>query len=153
VTARVERGAALLDEKRPGWWREIDLEALSIESRCGCVLGQIGHAVYNVNPKSAFNYADGLHVVGIEAHAACGYGFDQETDPEESTSFAEGEQAVREEFEALTAAWRDLITARRADDDLMTELSQAMEPVPGEFLAWDAGMKAWDVRQQQGGQP
>jgi hypothetical protein len=38
---RVARGAALLDEYRPGWASEIHLHELSIESDSNCVLGQL----------------------------------------------------------------------------------------------------------------
>ncbi len=30
IAQRVAAGAALLDEKRPGWWRRIDLDTLDI---------------------------------------------------------------------------------------------------------------------------
>lgn len=38
---RVKRGAALLDQKLPGWFVEIDLEKLNLASDCQCVLGQL----------------------------------------------------------------------------------------------------------------
>lgn len=38
---RVARGAALLDEKRPGWFNEIDLDDLMLASGRQCVLGQL----------------------------------------------------------------------------------------------------------------
>jgi len=42
-------GAQLLDEERPGWAREIDLEMLNMASPCNCVLGQIfGHYDYGL---------------------------------------------------------------------------------------------------------
>lgn len=41
VEARVARGAALLDEKHPGWDRLIDLETLDMTSGTRCVLGQL----------------------------------------------------------------------------------------------------------------
>ena len=39
--ARVAKGVALLDEKRPGWEREIDLDALDIKSGERCVTAQL----------------------------------------------------------------------------------------------------------------
>lgn len=39
-TERVAAGAALLDEKRPGWWQRIDLSTLRMENGCACILGQ-----------------------------------------------------------------------------------------------------------------
>lgn len=41
VAERVERGAALLDEKQPGWAARIDLSTLDIGAQYQCVLGQI----------------------------------------------------------------------------------------------------------------
>lgn len=38
---RVARGAALLDEKRPGWFRAVDLDGLELSSCEACVLGQL----------------------------------------------------------------------------------------------------------------
>jgi hypothetical protein len=38
---RVERGAALLDERLPGWAKQIDLTILDLSSGCDCVLGQL----------------------------------------------------------------------------------------------------------------
>lgn len=38
---RVARGAAMLDEKRPGWAAEIDLSVLELAYPCHCVLGQL----------------------------------------------------------------------------------------------------------------
>ena len=43
VKERVTYGAALLDEKKPGWREKIDLEILAISSCRYCVLGQIYH--------------------------------------------------------------------------------------------------------------
>lgn len=38
---RVARGAALLDEQRPGWAAEIDLTVLDLSHACRCILGQL----------------------------------------------------------------------------------------------------------------
>ncbi len=40
IEERVAKGAALLDEKRPGWAARINRDTLRISSRCGCILGQ-----------------------------------------------------------------------------------------------------------------
>lgn len=40
VEARVARGAKLLDEKRPGWWRTITLKDLDLQDPNQCALGQ-----------------------------------------------------------------------------------------------------------------
>jgi hypothetical protein len=41
ITDDVARGMALLDEERPGWEAQIDLDRLELASDCGCILGQI----------------------------------------------------------------------------------------------------------------
>ena len=38
---RVQRGAALLDEKRPGWADKINIATLRMSSECACILGQL----------------------------------------------------------------------------------------------------------------
>ena len=42
IKKRVARGAALLDEKRPGWEAMIDLSSLDISDPYKCILGQSG---------------------------------------------------------------------------------------------------------------
>ena len=89
VNERVERGAALLDERRPGWWKGIDLGRLDIKSDCNCIAGQLGGS-----------YMPGVESLGLyvmEVEAAHGFEF------EESTA----------EYPALTEAWRELIQRRR----------------------------------------
>ena len=46
ATARVAKGAALLDEMRPGWAEGILLDHLQMSSVCACVLGQVYGAFY-----------------------------------------------------------------------------------------------------------
>jgi hypothetical protein len=44
LSPAVERGAALLDEKCPGWAERVDVESLNIASMRRCILGQLyGH--------------------------------------------------------------------------------------------------------------
>lgn len=40
-TQRVEAGIAWLDDVRPQWWQELDLDSLDLGSGSHCVLGQI----------------------------------------------------------------------------------------------------------------
>jgi len=57
---RVQRGAKWLDEKRPGWAKEIDLEKLNYTMGDRCILGQLyangGHWFSAV--KNAFDVTD-----------------------------------------------------------------------------------------------
>ena len=98
VAERVQRGAELLDEKRPGWWREIDLERLDVSSTCNCIGGQVAGVPYG------FTVAmEALGLDGEEAFVAHGF----ESDINLS------DRLFRAEYAALTAAWRDLIAGRR----------------------------------------
>jgi hypothetical protein len=92
---RVQRGAALLDAKRPGWAEQINIDTLEISGR-SCVLYQLGgyHAV-----ASAIGAYDDIEDGG----AAHGF------------FVPRGESAERENptWDLLTAAWVQAITARR----------------------------------------
>lgn len=117
ITERIERGTALLDEKRPGWWHEIDLELLDIDSRCGCILGQLGDKTFQCRTPAEM-YVNGLYLVRLDNdRQASACGFDAETSVDDLCDRIGDTEAMRlleEEFTALTAAWRDLITRRRA---------------------------------------
>jgi hypothetical protein len=41
IPVSVEHGAALLDERLPGWRAAIDADSLDLSSGCDCVLGQV----------------------------------------------------------------------------------------------------------------
>jgi hypothetical protein len=101
VAERVAKGAALLDEKVPGWDQRIDLEILAMRGTCECVLGQL----FEPTPEGADGYWVGLDRLAISrlgaAHAA-EYGFACETSEIES-------------YVALGAEWRRLIGARRTE--------------------------------------
>ncbi len=97
IAERVARGAALLDEKMPGWAEHIDLDVLSLASSCRCVLGQL-HPNLEA-PDDA--YLDGLSHLGVSTTDDSGYGFDT-SDEDDGV------------YERLTAAWRELIESRRA---------------------------------------
>ena len=74
----VNRGLALLDEKRPQWYTEIDVEKLNMVDTDDCILGQLGKAV-NRSRHSFSNMVTGLVLVGIEPHYLLShYGFDVE---------------------------------------------------------------------------
>ena len=106
ITERVEAGAALLDEKLPGWWREIDLEKLNLASRCNCVLGQLNGATAN----TSFAYSAAAAALGVGYMDEIPLGFEAPS----VRGFGSERNAQTGEYRALTAAWRDLITSRRA---------------------------------------
>jgi len=67
VQERVARGAAWLDENRPGWRDAISLQELDMRSGCDCVLGQV-YATDAID-------GDGYHyvlrkLIGSEIHYA-----------------------------------------------------------------------------------
>jgi hypothetical protein len=96
VAGRVAAGAARLDKHEPGWADRIDLDQLDLSSDCRCVLGQL-HG----------DYGDGLAALCIEfgTGASRELGFNYAVgDPDDLTA-------------ELTAAWRELISRRRAGPD------------------------------------
>lgn len=98
VAERVERGAQLLDEKRPGWWQEIDLRRLDIDSPCNCIAGQLGGST---GAGGYLAVIRSLDLTGTE-EVRCGFEADDDYD------------WLADEYAALTDAWRTLILARRA---------------------------------------
>ncbi len=49
-TRRAERGAALLDQQKPGWWKDINPDSLDLMSNYDCVLGQVyGYFTYGAD--------------------------------------------------------------------------------------------------------
>jgi len=90
VAESVARGAALLDEKLPGWDERIDLAGLELSSCYRCVLGQL----FARSPgREITPYGLGIWVLGIDRGSR--YGFD-------------GDDA-----DELNGEWRRVIAARR----------------------------------------
>lgn len=89
IRARVQAGAALLDQRMPGWWTRIDLATLNLAGCWDCVLGQLNH-----------DYHAGRLSLGLTPVQSVEHGFHA----------AHNRGA---EWDALTDAWRDLITATR----------------------------------------
>ena len=66
IAKRVAKGAALLDIKRPGWEKEVNIYSINMNSPYACILGQIYH-----------NYAWGLDSLELESNwSAKRYGFE-----------------------------------------------------------------------------
>jgi hypothetical protein len=143
ITARVQRGAALLDGKRPGWWREIDLLSLDIASRCGCIIGQLGGLTKAADRGLAYQVAS--ERLGVGYYDEIPMGFEAAATSGES-GFSSRQEAVRSEYAALTAAWRDLIGQRR-DDDLAGELATALRERRDAGPAAREGREAWQEPQ------
>jgi hypothetical protein len=94
IAGRVARGAALLDEMKPGWDARVDLAELDLSSCRQCVVGQLFGEEFGRWP-----YETGLRALGIPFFGEDEYGFEKE--------------ATGEEYAALTAEWRRVVTARR----------------------------------------
>jgi len=101
IAGRVAKGAALLDEKVPGWDARIDLATLNLASPCRCVVGQLFADL--AEDDVVLGYAPGLGVLGFgPGDDDSPYGFDAAPDD------------AAEQYADLTAAWKRIIEGRRA---------------------------------------
>ena len=92
TTERVAKGATLLDEYEPGWWKMIHLGSLQLKDCTFCILGQLFD-----------DYEEGLPALGLSDIAAAESGFAEPGDlPWRDT-----------DYPALDAEWKRLILARR----------------------------------------
>jgi hypothetical protein len=97
VRERVEKGAALLDEEKPGWRESIDLGRLDMMSPWRCVLGQV------------------FETWDMEAHSGYTLGlaalFDGDEDEDVSSAIEHGFEAPLDEgvrdYGALHREWLD----------------------------------------------
>ena len=96
IAERVARGAAYLDEREPGWWQRIDLDALDLAVPCKCVLGQLDGG------RHGKNWAKIVKAFGLRFGSTEGERF----------AIALGFDRHRETGAELTDAWRALISAR-----------------------------------------
>lgn len=75
----IRKGAALLDQAYPEWYKAIDLDELDLESTASCVLGQLATdlALQGSSPYAAMAERLGFAPFGDEAEE---YGFIDATD-------------------------------------------------------------------------
>lgn len=88
---RVERGARLLDEHFPGWWKRINLDTLRMNRCTQCVVGQLTNVGPRVEDAASHDYplsselfvieCDNLRQLAVEYRGkrkdfAGDYGFD-----------------------------------------------------------------------------
>lgn len=92
IQKRAARGAAFMDQKRPGWHNEIELGLLDIECGACCILGQI----YN-------DYGQGTGKIGISYDQQRQYDLGLMATPINKT----------QKYRELTAAWKTEIRIRR----------------------------------------
>lgn len=96
VEARVARGAALLDEKRPGWERKIDLAVFALDDGCKCVVGQLFG-----------DYIDGIGLLGCPGPWNTALDLEWERRHGFLTSYGESWS-----WEELEEAWASLLKER-----------------------------------------
>lgn len=99
MTERIERGAALLDERRPGWEAEIDLDRLNLASSTDCVLGQLWGS------REWVGYTRGLKVLRLGDY--------NYTPNAKLHGFTLGLDSNAVDYRRLTYLWHDLIVSRR----------------------------------------
>lgn len=104
------RGAALLDQHRPGWHNNINLDTLNMASCSNCVVGQ-----------TFGGWTRGCEEMDIVGRSA-DYGFDTNS---------------LSTYDELTDAWRELIERRRQEPEPLAQwerelLSEPVETAPAE---------------------
>jgi hypothetical protein len=103
ISERVQAGATWLDQHRPGWVADIDLDRLLLSSPCRCVLGQL-YGSYYTAPVDYWQTSE----YGFAALA-------EDADLPDDDAGLDAYEAGRDsEYAELDAAWRELIAARRA---------------------------------------
>jgi hypothetical protein len=93
---RVAKGAALLDDKKPGWAERIDLGKLQMHSCYECILGQLFAADHLTDAHTPFGVGIRALLLADDDDVPSAYGFD-------------GHDA-----DALNAEWEHVITERRS---------------------------------------
>lgn len=137
----VANGAQLLDEKLPGWWKEITLEQLKLSDCGNCVCGQLATStafaaiiqetygrgfVLSTTPLS--RYAETLNALSLSwrrnGHEDWGqdydYGFNVKPydDYEDVMGYETWDRLSAETFKALDVEWRHVIESRLEADRL-----------------------------------
>jgi hypothetical protein len=137
IRLAVKRGAALLDEQRPGWWMVIDLDELRLNRTNECVLGQLfaepvtmprwrayghdsldGFVAQFASMTPGWAETEGSYEV-CEANYAAGkvlLGLNDDACVEHGFLRKEPDLGVqRSAYAALDVAWADVVLERRGD--------------------------------------
>jgi hypothetical protein len=107
VQERVAAGAAALDKINPGWESKVNPDTLNVSRADACVLGQV-YGFYFEAPYAltdhgpAYGFYDNVSLRSLDLQYMGG----------EARQRLGAE--VDAEYKALTAAWKDLLAARRA---------------------------------------
>ena len=100
--ARVARGAAHLDQVRPGWHERIDVGTLTLWDPCGCIVGQLSGAQFPV----------GLLALRVAWGKSVEYGFEFPIWMPLMIPADARQQICREHYQPLQDAWIEAIAAR-----------------------------------------
>lgn len=101
--ARVAKGAALLDEKRPGWERQIDLGTLDVQNGTCCVTAQLS------GTQAWFTGMRQLGLTEGDSGTYVAHGFNAESYDAMEDDEAYDQEAV---YATLNRLWRELIEGR-----------------------------------------
>lgn len=114
--ARVQRGAALLDEKWPTWAQDIDLDTLDVGNGTCCVTAQCYLASLDPDDRDygdEDNWKGGMELLAL-TDGECGtyvaHGFNGEYGRDEDGDVTDVPKST---FAILNRLWRDLIIQRR----------------------------------------
>jgi hypothetical protein len=133
ISDRVQRGAALLDARFPGWVDQVNLSTLNLASGCDCILGQRfgdfaqGARLVHLAPETSSVRMGDSSRSRLDAH-----GFLVDYTPEEYAAFKARARRATDaamarsdaEYAELTREWTKLITDRRA----AAQLAEVEEP-------------------------
>lgn len=110
-TEKAQRGANLLDRRRPGWHREIDRETLNQgDTRC-CIGGQL----YG-------SYSELKSALGLSYEESVEHGFEIRDESPETVH-----TSPTWEYQDLTAAMLREVNLRVAADELLEEAQKELE--------------------------
>lgn len=113
VAERVAAGAAFLDEREPGWWQKVDLERISMDSACNCVLGQLSTDRLS-RPEQFGDWGQICSAFGLtEGYLGQSSGRLSDTELGFNASSKPGSEDQLSEYVALGAEWTRVILARR----------------------------------------
>lgn len=102
VQERVALGVALLNERRPNWRSQVDIDVLEMNDRSWCIIGQ----VFGVNPddwSAVEEYVDALTALGVHGGEGGLYGFDLTREQYEAY------WGEHDKWEELTSAWLEVL--------------------------------------------
>jgi hypothetical protein len=108
---RVARGAALLDQKRPGWEHQIDTGKLDLSQSCFCVLGQVCGNYYHVVRDADWRHLFGRSDLRLRVAEATALGF-RHTGRSGTREGGRRWKTIQAEYRLLQDCWIELIADR-----------------------------------------